>query len=56
VIGKAVSIYSAFIFLMLFSFGMYQIWSLGVKNIASNEEIRERWNGNGTNKPFKNIY
>lgn len=41
---------------MLFSFAMYMIFTLGVKNIASNEEIRERWNGNLSNEPFKNIY
>jgi hypothetical protein len=41
---------------MLFSFGMYQICSLAVQNVTSNEEIRERWNGNQINEPYKNIY
>ena len=48
-IAKAVFTYAAIIALSLLSFFLFQTCSLGMKNIASNEDIRHRWNGHHRN-------
>ena len=50
---KALLVYTLVISLALYIFGAYQLCGLGLDNIASNEDIRGRWNGNRNNK--KNI-
>jgi hypothetical protein len=55
-ISKGVCVFSAVISLALFIFGCYQLFYLGFSNIAGNEDIRRRWNGNSKNIDKVNIY
>ena len=55
-IVKCVGIYGGIISLSLFGFAAYQIMHLAVRNVASNEEIRDRWNAHPRNKPKVDIY
>ena len=48
--SKSVCIFSAVFGLVLFIFGLYQLFNLGFSNISSNESIRLRWNGNPHNE------
>lgn len=48
-ITKTLLIYGSLVALCLFCFFLFQYCSLGLKNIASNEDIRHRWNGNHKN-------
>jgi len=53
---KTVVIYAALFALSLSSFCVYQICALGMKNVASNEDIRHRWNGHRRNKRAAKIF
>lgn len=53
---KTVVIFSALFALSLTSFCTYQICALGMKNVASNEDIRHRWNGHRRNKRAAKIF
>lgn len=55
-IVKSVGIYGGIISVSLFWFAGYQMCYLGVKNIATNEEIRVRWNAHGRNQKYVEIY
>ena len=48
--------YTAFIAVLLYWFSSYQLFYLGISNIASNEEIRERWNAQRMNVKYRKIY
>ena len=50
VIVKCVCVYGGVISLSLFGFAGYQLLFLGLKNIAGNEEIRDRWNAHPRNR------
>jgi hypothetical protein len=47
---KALLVYTLVIAIALSIFGAYQLCGLGMDNLASNEEIRGRWNGNRHNR------
>lgn len=47
---KALFIYTSIIALCLLTFCTYQACSLGLSNVASNEDIRHRWNGHRRNR------
>lgn len=47
---KSLFIYSSIIALGLLTFATYQTCSLGLGNVASNEDIRHRWNGHRRNR------
>ena len=49
-------VYTLLIIIMLYWFSAYQLFYLGLSNIASNEEIRSRWNAQRMNVPFSKIY
>ena len=53
---KANFVYMVFIALALLSFFLYQTCSLGLKNVASNEDIRHRWNGHRRNQKAAALY
>ena len=53
---KCICCYTAIIALALFGFFFYQFCYLALNNIASNEEIRHRWNGNPRNSDRVSIY
>ena len=53
---KGLMIYTSCIALTLISFSGYQLFGLGISNIASNEEIRYRWNGHQSNEESVKIY
>merc|ERR1712070_103267 len=53
---KGVMVYTACISLMLFCFSFFQICGLGLANMASNEDIRNRWNGNPNNEEDVKIF
>lgn len=55
-LSKAVAGYTALIALLLYSFFLYQFCYLADSNIASNEEIRNRWNGAIKNKKSASHY
>jgi hypothetical protein len=48
--------YGFIIFVLLFTFGMFQIFSLSIYNITSNEDLRHRWNGHPKNAKSVEIY
>jgi len=47
---KLLILYAGVIAFSLLTFAAYQVFSLGVNNISSNEDIRHRWNGHRRNK------
>ena len=52
--AKSLLIYGCVIAFGLYSFWLYQVCSLGMSNITSNEDIRHRWNGHYRNrKPIR---
>lgn len=55
-ITKGVLVYGGAIFVVLFVFSLYQLFYLGVRNVASNEELRNRWNGANANERAAAIY
>ena len=55
-IAKCVGIYGGIISISLFGFAFYQLLYLGIKNVASNEEIRDRWNAHPRNKAKVTIF
>ena len=55
-ITKGVLVYGASIFVVLFLFALYQILYLGIRNVASNEDLRNRWNGAKENEKSAEIY
>jgi len=48
-ITKTLLIYGSLVSFCLFVFFLHQYCSLGLRNVASNEDIRHRWNGNHKN-------
>ena len=55
-ISKGVLVYGGAIFVVLFCFAIYQVFYLGTRNVASNEELRNRWNGSNANEAKAQIY
>jgi hypothetical protein len=55
-ITKGVLVYGGAIFVVLFVFSLYQLFYLSVRNVASNEELRNRWNGAKANESAAAIY
>ena len=55
-VTKGVLIYTIIIALTLYGFFAFQIGTLGLENIASNEDLRHRWNGNPKNKGYVAYY
>ena len=55
-ITKAVCVYGGIIFLALLIFASFQIFFLGIRNLASNEDIRHRWNGHNNNSKYVKIF
>ena len=55
-ITKGVCVYGGVIFLSLLVFAAFQIFYLGIRNVASNEDIRRRWNGSNANTKAVSIY
>ena len=55
-ITKGLLVYGASIFIVLFIFALYQILYLGIRNVASNEDLRNRWNGAKENEEAAQIY
>ena len=55
-ITKGVCVYGGVIFLSLLVFACFQIFYLGIRNVASNEDIRRRWNGSSANSKAVAIY
>ena len=55
-VTKAICVYGAVIFLSLLIFAGFQLFFLGIRNIASNEDIRYRWNGARANAQAVGIY
>ena len=53
---KALFIYTSIIALSLLIFCSYQACSLGLSNVASNEDIRHRWNGHRRNRKAVKAY
>lgn len=53
---KGLLVYTSVISLALLLFWTYQVSALGIYNIASNEDIRHRWNGHGKNKTAVKAY
>lgn len=53
---KVVTIDAALFSLCLVTFCIYQIFALGLNNVASNEDIRHRWNGHRRNKKAVKLY
>ena len=53
---KGIFLYTAFVALALFIFFLYQFTSLNLNNLASNEDLRSRWNGNKKNKDKVQLY
>ena len=49
-------IYTSIIALCLLTFCTYQSCSLGLSNVASNEDIRHRWNGHRRNRKAVKAY
>lgn len=49
-------LYTLVIIVLLYWFSAYQLFYLGLSNIASNEEIRDRWNAQRMNVPFRKLY
>ena len=49
IVTKAIMFYTALIGCTLFMFSCFQTFHLGTKNVASNEDIRSRWNGSISN-------
>ena len=56
VIAKGVCAYTGVICLSLLLFATFQVFYLGVRNVASNEDIRRRWNGATPNAEAVKIY
>lgn len=48
--------YGFIIFVLLFTFGMFQIFTLSIYNITSNEDLRHRWNGHPKNSKSVTIF
>ena len=53
---RTILIYSAFVGGCLLTFASYQVCSLGLRNVASNEDIRHRWNGHKRNRRYAKLY
>lgn len=53
---KGVCVYGFVICLSLLVFASFQLFYLGIRNIASNEDIRRRWNGSNANSKAIRIY
>ena len=53
---KVLFIYTSIIALCLLTFCTYQSCSLGLSNVASNEDIRHRWNGHRRNRKAVKAY
>ena len=51
-----ITMYTSLIALLLYLFFTYQLVTNNLANIASNEDLRSRWNGNGKNKTAAKIY
>jgi hypothetical protein len=47
---KTTTIYAGLFSMCMTAFCLYQVCALGMKNTASNEDIRHRWNGHRRNK------
>ena len=56
VVTKANMFYTALIGVTLFLFSLFQLFNLGIKNKASNEDIRSRWNGSACNESQVEIF
>lgn len=48
--------YGATIAFLLYLFWFYQVCSLGLNNVTSNEDIRHRWNGHYRNKKAVKLF
>ena len=53
---RSIMVYTGIIGCVLFAFSLFQIFFLGIKNIASNEDIRSRWNGSSCNEQSSKIF
>ena len=56
VVTKTLAIYGGLVAICLTTFCIYQVTGLSLRNIASNEDIRHRWNGHRRNKKMMKIY
>lgn len=56
IVCKVLIIYTALIGVTLISFFLYDVCCLNLNNIASNENIRSRWNGHPSNQSAVSIY
>ena len=56
VVCRVLVAYTGLVTICLGSFCAYQITGLSLRNIASNEDIRHRWNGHRRNKKHMKIF
>ena len=56
ILAKCVFSYGAIIALGLYAFFLHQLCGLGMRNKASNEDIRHRWNGHYRNAKAVKIF
>jgi palmitoyltransferase ZDHHC9/14/18 len=56
VVTKTVAVYGGLVAICISTFCIYQVTGLSLRNVASNEDIRHRWNGHRRNKKMMKIY
>jgi Mn2+/Fe2+ NRAMP family transporter len=56
IINRSIMIFAGIFGLVLFIFGMVQIFDLALSNVVSNEDLRHRWNGHILNRPYVELF
>lgn len=56
VLSNCLAVFCAFMCFLLYSFSIYQLYTLALKNLAGNEAIRGKWNGDTRTRDYATLY